>query len=72
MKGIAGTSRNSSHTKEFTETSSQRSCKIIRANGLRLVEKPKINKERVIGQSPMNSAKGFDPVGKAYERSCEL
>ncbi len=37
LKGFFNLSRNSSLSKDYTETSSQRSSKIVRANGLRLV-----------------------------------
>ncbi len=43
-KGIYNTSRNSNVSRDASETSSQRSSKIIRANGLRLAEKPRIMK----------------------------
>lgn len=43
-KGIFNTSRHSNTSRDMSETSSQRSSKIIRANGLKIAEKPRINK----------------------------
>jgi len=39
-----GNSRRSSNSKDFTETSSQRSYKVVRAHGLKLAEKPNFTK----------------------------
>lgn len=43
-KGIFNTSRHSNTSRDMSETSSQRSSKVIRANGLKLAEKPRIGK----------------------------
>lgn len=44
-KGIFNTSRHSNTSRDMSETSSQRSSKVIRANGLKLAEKPRISKD---------------------------
>lgn len=44
-KGIFNTSRHSNTSRDMSETSSQRSSKVIRANGLKLAEKPRIGKD---------------------------
>lgn len=60
------TSRNSSQSREYTETSSQRSCKLVRANGLRLVEKPRI--VRGAEQSPMSQTRLNDQTRRFMQR----
>ena len=43
-KGIYNISRNSNVSRDVSDTSSQRSGKVVRANGLRLAQKPGIMK----------------------------
>ena len=49
--GSSRHSRNSSRSREGTDTNSQRSSKVIRANGLRLVQKPSLTKPQELSLS---------------------
>lgn len=70
LRQIVSTSRNTSHSRDFTETSSQRSCKVVRANGLRMIEKPKLIK--VIEPSPLSQSRLNEQTRKLMEREMEL
>lgn len=68
-KGIYNTSsRNNNTSRDLSETSSQRSSKVIRANGLRLAEKPKIYKgpER---QPSLSQSRNNEQNRKFFEKT---
>jgi hypothetical protein len=54
MQRVATTPDNNSNRDTLTETSSQKSAKIIRTNGLVKAEKPNISKSRIINNQVSN------------------
>jgi len=72
-KGLFNTSRHSNTSRDMSETSSQRSSKVIRANGLKLAEKPRIVKTPVPErQTILTQTKNSEQTKKLFDRNIEL
>lgn len=74
VKGIYTTSRHQNNSKDYSDASSQRSGKVVRANGLRVAEKPKFIKEKTPEQrqTSYSQSRNIQQGRKVLERNIHL